>query len=539
MPRKKIDTLVDGFWAGVDWIGGVSKRMEKSREEAAERRRRKALGMEPEPRPNRAETARAEAVPDEMGETVGAPKVKKFRIPLPKVKVPSFRRQERAAPKMFKCPSCGHLCRVPALYCEACHEPFLHVSKFLILTLVTVAIGCFFSAEYYRKNLEWPWPIYVFYALIFLIVNSIILRGARALSFTIFCWGLSFMGGGLFVFFFGEGIARDFVLDAIHSFGSFLAAEPISLTVFAGTLLIALMILMIWMSKRYTFAHAYRILFVCLAALTLVSKFIYPRLIAYQPIADSLSFLDPSSTGEILELAAVNIARVLFAEIVVYSMVKSYGEAHRIFAMKKAVPKPKKAGVVRSPMDQLVESLYTVSITLMNGATRFYLQIGHGFKLILLTVRDLARHLADFVWIFSRDLFIPVGSLCLSATALYHLSRNTGEYIAAHEYAAIGRIFVAASALLAGQILFLSGKSRINPLRLLTSHLYLWLWFSPYLLTLFIFISLSLFAVGKVLIRWDANLEYGYRIGPVTLGAFVLTAIALVFAVLKRHREVE
>jgi hypothetical protein len=347
------------------------------------------------------------------------------------------------------------------------------------------------------------------------------------------------MSAGLFVFYFTLPIAQDAVLGAIQVFGKLLADEPLALAIFLGAFALGLVILMIWMSKRYTFAHTYRIIFICLAALALVGKPIYRKLMTFKPIADSMSFLDEDAAIQILDLTAVNMLRVLAAEIVVYALFKAYGPANKSFAARKTLPRAGKPGRARSPMDVMVDSLYAFSITLANGFTRFYLQIGYTFANLALTLRNLAIHLGNFLWMLTRDLFLPILSLALSATAIHFLSISTGQYIALHQPMDLLRAFAAAAILFVGQLIFLSSKSRLNPLRFLTSDLYLLVWFSPYLLTLFIFMSLSLYAVGLVLLRWDEKLEYAYRIGPVTIGAFILTAIALVFAVLKRHREGE
>jgi len=63
----------------------------------------------------------------------------------------------------------------------------------------------------------------------------------------------------------------------------------------------------------------------------------------------------------------------------------------------------------------------------------------------------------------------------------------------------------------------------------------LMIWFAPYLLTLFIFVSVSLWLVGLMLLKHNESLEYGFTVGPVTLGCIVLTVLVLVFAVIRRH----
>ena len=52
-----------------------------------------------------------------------------------------------------------------------------------------------------------------------------------------------------------------------------------------------------------------------------------------------------------------------------------------------------------------------------NVFTHFYLQIGHTFHQIGITLRDLAIRLGQFLWMLTRDLFAPVASLALSAAA--------------------------------------------------------------------------------------------------------------------------
>ena len=113
---------------------------------------------------------------------------------------------------------------------------------------------------------------------------------------------------------------------------------------------------MVWMSRRYTFAHAYRIVFVCLAAMALGGKPLYRYLMTFQPIAELMNFVSDDEVLQMLKMNfSVNLLRVLAAEIVAHSMIKAYVPANKSFGAPKARARGVKPGRARSPMDMMVD----------------------------------------------------------------------------------------------------------------------------------------------------------------------------------------
>lgn len=528
-PQKSfVDTFVDACWASLDWVGGVGKKVESSRAESAKRRAEKL-----------AEPPKRVSV---KAEPAGAPVAgTKPRKPLfPRISLPKLRLRRDSKPKTFPCPSCGFENSPPVVFCSQCHSSFIHISKLAILTLVTLAIACFFSAEYFGPQLDWPfpWPIYVFFATSFLMINSILLRKARAVSFVAFWWGMAFMAGGLLVFYFGLKETGTLVGTAVEQLSGILRDYEIALIVFVSFLGLAALILLVWMARHYTLAHSYRILILFFAAAAFGARFLVPRLSQYPEVARALWFLpETEATTELLELISLNLLRVLAAEIVVYSLVLSYKPAMQAFERRRVKPRPAKAKASTSPLDQGIEGFYLLSVTLMNTFTRFYLQIEQSFISIFRLIRELMMNLADFVWLLLRDLILPIASLSAAAWAIYMLSNATETYISRGTLPALGQALGFSALLYVMQMIFLACKTRISVMRLIGSEVLLTVWFAPYMLTLFVFISISLYAVGLVMIRWNERLSYPFRIGPMTISALGFMAVLLVFAVLRRHRS--
>lgn len=511
------------FWTTVDWFSGVRGKVERSRKQSIERRR---------------ETT---AVKTEPAEVVPVPAKPKLAVNVQKIKLkaPKLRRA-KPEPKQYPCPSCGVNNTPPIVFCNACHAPYLQVSKFAILSLVTLAVSCFFTAEYFGREADWPfpWPIYIFYSVVFLVVNSVLLRKAGGVSFVAFCWAMAFLAGGSVIAFVGAKEATGTVADAVKVFSQFAEENPIAQIIVASGAGLALIILLVWMARQYTFSHAYRIVILMLAAGAYAMKYLYPVLTRSPQIEAAFWFMpDEDSSIQGFELAAINLLRVLIAEMIVFSLVKSYKPAMQAFEKRRIRAKAKKTQA--AGIDQGIESVYSLSILIANTFTRFYLQIEHGVIGLFQLAREFADRLGQFLWLLLRDLMFPVAALSGAVWAILAISAATAQYIELRALNALGLALLATFALYACQMIFLAAKTRIDFRRLLGAEILLFLWFGPYMLLLFIFVSMSLFAVGLVLMRMDESLNYPFRVGPITLGALAVTALLLVVAVVRRHRAGE
>jgi hypothetical protein len=530
--KKIVDALADGFWGSVDWLVGARKRVDASKQESRRRR-----GVEDPPT---TETASREApTPLETAEPSTDPPLRPSRPVLRRGRRPFefrgvlafFRREAKRPVETVICAACGHDNAPPVVFCEQCSEPFVQIGKAFTLGLLTLALTCFFTAEYFRESLLWAWPLYIFYAAAFLAMNAAMMKRATALSLTVFGWGAAFMAGGFLVGMLGPARANDLVISSIGVFSRDYLSDVVGASIFYGALALIAVIFMLWLSRRYTFAHAYRICFILLAAVAGSLHLFY--LIAFEPTGALLAPFDREDLHAVAEPAAVNLLRVLAAELLIYSLVKSHKPAMEAFAKRRVRPRAAKPGRGVDPM----EPFYRFSIVLTNAALRFYLQIEKMVIRLGATLNDLARRIADFAWVMSRDLLIPVASLVVAAAAVYRLALSSGAYIAEHRPIELVRIAMAAPALAVAQLAFLCAKTRLAPRKLLANHLHLLVWFSPYLLTLFIFMSISLWFVGLALMRWNLRASYAYRIGPLTIAALALIAPMVVFAVIRRHRS--
>lgn len=441
--------------------------------------------------------------------------------------------------KKVACSECGHENTPPVLFCEHCQESLINLSKTLVLGLLSLALACFFASEYFRGTdyVQWPWPMYVFYGVAFLVTNAALMRKAPGLSLVAFTWGVTFISGGLLAFFFGVDILIDGAFTAAGTFTAMLEREPVAFYVFASGFALAGAILAIALSRRYGFAHAYRIVLFCAGAGVFGAKYLYQYSLQFEAVSKALSSFDESQIMGLAEMAAVNALRILVLEIVVFSIVRAVGPTRMAFAKRRIAPRKARHTGPRTAIDPAIDVIYSLAITLANGFTRFYLQIEYGFYEMAKLLRDFGRGLAHFLWTLTRDLIIPVASLTAVAWALRELSIATGNYIMDHELIDVARAVGYVTALVVAQFFFLSAKTRLHPRRLLRSQLLLSIWSAPYVLMLFIFMSASLWAAGAVIARWNPDHQIGFSIGPVTLGALGLTFAFLVYAVIRRHRE--
>ncbi len=592
--NRALNSVIDGFWASVDMARGARTRIDKAKKESDERRRARAtdrVGKAAQAAERRKtgqaakDTDRAERPDtdqrkgpaasgpaaagefDEASAESASPGVAPDTIDVAVVGSegdpesesaahspmawldrwkPNFallRRREKKPkkPKTRKvaCSECGHENTPPVLFCEYCQESLINLSKTVVLGLLSLALACFFASEYFRGTdyVQWPWPMYVFYGVAFLVTNAALMRKAPGLSLVAFSWGATFISAGLLAFFFGVDILIDGAITALGTFTAMLEREPIAFYVFASGLALAGVILAIALSRRYGFSHAYRIVLFCAGAGVFGAKYLYHYLLRFEAISKALASFDESQIMELAELAAVNALRILVLEIVVFSIVRAVGPTRLAFAKRRIQPRKGRRTGPRTAVDPAIDVIYSLAITLANGFTRFYLQIEYGFYEMAKLLRDFGRGLAHFLWTLTRDLVIPVASLTAVAWALRRLSIATGNYIIDHELIDVARAAGFVTALVVAQFFFLSAKTRLHPRRLLRSQLLLSIWSAPYILMLFIFTSASLWAAGAVIARWNPEREMGFSIGPVTLGALALTFAFLVYAVIRRHRE--
>ena len=151
--------------------------------------------------------------------------------------------------------------------------------------------------------------------------------------------------------------------------------------------------------------------------------------------------------------------------------------------------------------------------------------------------RDLALKLLDFLWIITRDLLIPILSLTVACVAITYLASATNAYVVERAFGALGSALLWIAVLLAAQIAFLSAKTRVHPARLFSNQMLLLLWFSPYAMTLFLFASVSLSAIGFILVRGSEAVDFRLGVGPLTFAAIILAVPIVVYAVVRRHRD--
>lgn len=539
MRRQSFERLAEMFWDLLDRADGLKKpaASRKSADGEGEDAESGASGSEP----------KASAL-DSFRQRItklGATKADDIiKVPAPIAKVGVLYRESRVrrkakkeARKLVTCPTCGRTQTPPAVFCDECQESFLNVGAFSMLTLTSIALTCFFAAEYYRDSLSWPAPLYIFFSIGFLYTNVSILKRSYGLIASTLAWCSTFLVAGGLYYHFGPKVSQDFLLAVLHTTGSFLAEQWIALAILGFGLLAGALILIGWMASKYSLTQAYRIVILYAAMAAIGIKFVYPHLLEIRQLERALDFMDADSVRHLLDLLFVNLLRVLTAELIVMSMVKSIRPAHEAFIQKKVLPKPASKASAGQSADHLVESLYRVAISLANTFTRFYLQIEHTFLALGTAAIALVRALGDFTWMLIRDLLIPVAALTLAAFGLHKFAVDTDIYMTERRYSALLGCTVASGLIFIGQFSFLCSRTRLAPQRLLASTAFVMQWLSPYLLILFVFVSGSLYALGLALSQWQEDAGYRYRVGPLTFLGLILIVAIMIFAVLKRHRS--
>jgi len=445
-------------------------------------------------------------------------------------------RLRRRAARLIICPECEHANEPPAVYCENCNESFLHIGKFFILSFITVSFSCFFSAQYYREVLGWPWPLYIFFGLAFVVMNGILLKGARGFAFPALVWGFTAMAIGGVVFQNGLEGAREFALLSIRTFGEFLFEQPIAGLVFAGGMGVTLLIVTGWMTTHYGFVRAYRVVLFYIAVGLFALEYAYPKLLENKDIAKSLSFVDEDLVLRTLDLASINLLRVLLAEIVVFAMASSYRAALDIYAKRKMMPNETSAKG-KDASAHAIDSIYRVSLQFANAGIRTYLQIEQAFFSLMTALKMTGLAIRHFTWMLIRDSVLPILSLVAAVYGAHALAVSTDSYIAGEGFRILGRIFVGVGIIFLAQFVFLSSRARLSPLTMMGSSGYVVIWIAPYVLMAFVFVSASLWTIGMAMARWNENLKGSFTVGPLTIVSTSLIALIVGYAVVRRHRE--
>lgn len=446
------------------------------------------------------------------------------------------RRLRRQAARLIVCPECEHANEPPAVYCENCNESFLHIGRFFVLSFITISFTCFFSAQYYREILDWPYPLYIFYALAFVVMNGILLKGARGFALPALVWGLSFMVAGGAVFQYGLEDAREFALLVVQQFGEFLVEQPVAAIVFASGMTLTLLILTGWMTTHYGFVRAYRVVLFYLAAGLFALKYVYPKLLERGEIAKSLSFVDEDLALRALDLSSINLLRVLLAEIVVFAMVSSYRSALDIYRKRKMTPSEKGAAGTDASA-HAIESIYRVSLQIANTGLRTYLQIEQAFYALLSALKSTGIAIRDFTWMLTRDSILPVASLVGAVYGAHELAVATDSYIAGEGFKLLGAMALGAGTIFLAQFVFISSRARLTPMKMMGSSGYVVFWIAPYILMAFVFVSGSLWAIGLAVARWNESLQGSFTLGPLTVAAASVIAVIVAYAVTRRHKE--
>lgn len=448
------------------------------------------------------------------------------------------RRLRRQAARLIVCPECEHANEPPAVYCENCNESFLHIGRFFVLSFITISFTCFFSAQYYREVLDWPYPLYIFYALAFVVMNGILLKGARGFALPALVWGICFMAAGGAIFHYGLEDTREFALLAVQQFGEFLAEQPVAAIVFASGMTLVLLILTGWMTTHYGFVRAYRVVLFYLAMGLFGLRYAYPRLLENREIAKSLSFVDEDLVLRALDLSSINLLRVLLAEIVVYAMVSSYRSALEIYRKRKMTPNEKDtAGTDASA--HAIESIYRVSLQVANTGLRTYLQIEQAFYSLLRALKSTGMAIRDFTWMLTRDSILPVASLVGAVYGAHELAVATDSYIAGEGFELLGAMALGAGTIFLAQFVFISSRARLTPMKMMGSSGYVVFWIAPYILMAFVFVSGSLWAIGLAMARWNESLQGSFALGPLTVAATSVIMAIVAYAVAHRHKHKE
>lgn len=441
------------------------------------------------------------------------------------------------------CASCGAMQELPAIFCGACHSPLLKISKLFLTAFLTLTVTAFVYYGLVQESLLFAWPLYSYYALLFVVLSYAVTRRHRLLTFRMVAWS-TLLAYALWFFYLGFGRALTNLTSDIRDIIDIIEQDLFAMVTAGLVVVMEAVLAFVLLVKRFGFATGYRIYATFLAAGAFAARyaFSYASGETGAPVSvrlsDWFSWAPTTEVKELCELVAVNLMRAMLMEMAVTSFIKGYRPATEAF-QRYAV------AAATAPRTGPGAAMLDAAARLNAGLVRAALFLRHFFG-------QFTRALAAYLLAFGRtcrrlflDLILPAGALLGAAFVMGVLTEHSAAYITGRLgerlvfvpgiRSPLAMMGLCILALFAIQLIFLAAVTKFPPRSLWRCNSLLLMWLAPFAVFLFVFVSLSLVATGLVVNRYDGP-AFPYRLGPLTAGATVLLVLMIAYAALATRR---
>lgn len=395
------------------------------------------------------------------------------------------------------CRKCAAPNEPPFIFCNECGAPRVKLGHYQVLGNLSLTMMAFMGTYYFAEMVEWPWPIYLLYSLLFFQFTLFLVMGSEARLLRVAIWVAAFLAGFGTVYHYINVDGPLLFLLMLQQIPEMAKDDPNVFYTTVGGISAAILIpLYFRWRKLYGWVNAYRILILVFFFLTLAAilglwgvKLIHDR--AWLPDLQSelVKFVEKTKPkyDHVLNLVAVTLGRIFVFEIFVFAAVRGYRMARRD---KPAVAAGQLAG----------ESGFSRSLLRIAMLVR---QFGHALENMVTYLWETALVLAKDVWMvfkaFCREMLFPTIALVGCALLLYYLTKLTVVYIDSNTAGDVVKIFAVLVGILTCEMVFLICKTHYRPVRIFEFHMQLLGWLLPNMIVFFLLISLSLWASTEAL----------------------------------------
>lgn len=440
------------------------------------------------------------------------------------------------------CPTCNTLQELPAVFCWMCGAPLMKVSKWFITFFLSVTAAAYGIYGLYSDSLfsVWPIPLYLYYVFLFICLSLILTRRYYWTSVRVFLWSLLLLYAMSFLGLSTSRLMWSFSADVLQIVDQ-VRDSTFSLSLLGAVAVFNLLLGFIVLTRRFNFTLAYRIFLTFAAAAAYVGGLLTesPEIGEPMKLSRIALWLPDMTVSHFLGMTGINLMRAVAAEMVVYSLVMSFGPANLRFRdVSRKILSPTQGGSrATSP---LLQGTAQVAHSLVRAG--IYLQ----FFFI-----TLGKTLANYAWGMYRvirrltiDLVAPVFTLAITAFLLGIIAEHTASYLTGYGgpklitipgiESPLAMIGIAIAGVVCLQMIFLAAVTKFSWADLWRCNALLVLWIGPFFFAVFVFISVSLIATGSILKRWGHE-SFPYHFGPLTITAAVALLAMVAFALLYPH----
>lgn len=446
--------------------------------------------------------------------------------------------------KYQTCGTCGAQQELPAIFCSACGGPLIRISKIFLTFFLTFTVAAFVVYGIKADGWLWPWPLYAYFAILFVLYSFAVTRRYTVVTLRMLAW-CSILAYAMWFFWLSMDLALKRMSSDISDILTMVVDQPIPRYIFVGAVVLELIFAFVILKRRFGFFNGYRVNVTLLAGAAYCGKLAYTYStgeagVSVSPkLSDWFLWAPDREVKELFELLAVNLLRVVVAEMAVYSFVKSVrpaNEAYHKIAIQKAQASPAGASAA------MLDAISRVSGTILRSALLFRFFVTEYIRTFGSYLYALYRTLRRIV----LDLVLPAISLACAAYILGMLAEHTAAYITGKAgmrlifwgplKSSAAMIPVCLVMIFIVQMIFLKAVTKFSFRALTRCNSLLMLWLAPFVLALFVFVSLSLAATGSVLQRWESDMAFPFRIGPLTIISIVLLLGLVAFSLLHSRR---